>query len=189
MQLLDAIKKRRSVRRYSSKDPDWRKILKAIDAARYAPSAGNKISWKFILVSDKKKIEELAEASQQKFVGQAKYVVALVSSDEGMIRSYGEERGIRFARHQAGAAIENFLLALNGEDLVTCWIGHFAESQVKRVLGVSDSLVVEALFPIGIETKVKTPKKYKQELDSLIYFDKWGNKTMTPKSRVSQESI
>ena len=187
MQLGDVIKKRKSVRRYGVKKPDWRKIIQAIDFARYAPSAGNRISWRFILISDEGKIQELADASQQKFVSDAKYVVAVVSDDSRLTRSYGE-RGSRYASQQAGAAIQNFLLALEEKGLVTCWVGSFADEQVKRVLGVSESMIVEALFPIGFETKIKTPKKFKQELESLIYFDKWGNKKMTPQSRVSQES-
>ena len=136
---------------------------------------------------DEGKIQELADASQQKFVSDAKYVVAVVSDDSRLTRSYGE-RGSRYASQQAGAAIQNFLLALEEKGLVTCWVGSFADEQVKRVLGVSESMIVEALFPIGFETKIKTPKKFKQELESLIYFDKWGNKKMTPQSRVSQES-
>ena len=188
MQLENAIKKRKSVRRYALKKPDWRKIIQAIDFARYAPSAGNRISWRFILVSDEGKIQELADASQQKFVGDAKYVVAVVSEDSRFTRSYGE-RGSRYASQQAGAAIQNFLLALEERGLVTCWVGSFADEQVKRVLGVSDSLVVEALFPIGFETKIKTAKKFKQNLDNLIYFEKWGNKKMIPEGRVRQEGV
>jgi nitroreductase len=188
MQLIDAIKKRKSVRRYSSKKPDWRKIIRAIDAARYAPSAGNQIGWKFVLISDEKKIQELAKASQQKFVSDASYVVAVVSDDSKLVRSYGKDRGPIFSRHQAAAAIQNFLLALEEQGLVTCWIGHFSEEQVKRTIGVSGDMVVEAFFPIGIETKVKTRKKFKSELESLIYFDKWENKKMSPMTRVKHES-
>jgi len=87
MQLKDAIKKRRSVRRYLGKKPDWRRVIRAIDAARYAPSAGGQFALKFILVSDEKKIGKLAEASQQDFVGTAKYVVSMLSSLLVMILS------------------------------------------------------------------------------------------------------
>ncbi len=71
MQLKDAVENRKSVRKFHHKKPDWRKIIRAIDSARFAPSAGNNFVIRFILVSDEKKIEKLGEASQQPFVGKA----------------------------------------------------------------------------------------------------------------------
>jgi nitroreductase len=166
------------------KKPDWRKIIRAIDAARFAPSAGGQFALKFILVSDEKKITELAEAAQQKYVGTAKYVVVAVSDDSKLVRSYGD-RGVRYSSSQAGAAIQNFLLALTEMGLVTSWVGHFYEDQIKSALSIPEDLKVEAIFPIGKETKVKgNEPRAKPDLENVLYFDKWKNKTMTPKSKV-----
>ena len=184
MQLQDAIKKRKSVRRYFDKKPDWRKIIRAIDMARFAPSAGNQFVLKFILVSDEKKITKLAEATQQDFIGTAKYVVVAVSDDSKLVRSYGD-RGIRYASQQAGAAIENFLLALTEQGLVTTWVGYFYDEQVKDILGIPENLSVEGIFPIGKETKIKTSERRKVELENILYFNKWKNKKMTPQTKVS----
>ena len=53
MELNKAIKKRRSVRKFKDKKPNWRDILECIDSVRYAPMAGNNFTLKFILVDDK----------------------------------------------------------------------------------------------------------------------------------------
>ncbi|MCK5449405.1 nitroreductase family protein [Candidatus Pacearchaeota archaeon] len=188
MQLQDAIKKRKSVRRYFDKKPDWRKIIRAIDMARFAPSAGNNFVLRFILVSDEKKIAKLAEAAQQDFVGTAKYVVVAVSDDSKLVRSYGD-KGVRYAPQQAGASIQNFLLALTEQDLVTTWVGHFYDEQVKEVLDIPENLSVEGIFPIGKETKVKTSEKRKIDLENILYFDKWKNRKMTPQTIVSVEGV
>ena len=188
MQLQDAIKKRKSVRRYFDKKPDWRKIIRAIDMARFAPSAGNNFVLRFILVSDEKKIAKLAEAAQQDFVGTAKYVVVAVSDDSGLILNYGP-RGKRYCSQQVGAAIENFLLELVAQKLATTWVGHFNDNKVKRTLDIPEGFRVEALFPIGIETKTKTREKRKMKLDNIIYFDKLGNGKMTGMIKVSRDSI
>ena len=188
MKLRDAIEGRRSVKRFHHKKPDWRKIIKAIDAARFAPSAGNKFVTKFILVSDEKVISELAAAAQQEFVGTAQYVVVVISDDSSLVQSYGE-RGVRYCAQQAGAAIENFLLALTEEKLVTTWVGHFYVEQVNRCLCLPKGLQIEAIFPIGLETKVKTKPKKKKGLDCLLYFDKWGNKKMIPSVKMSRAVI
>jgi nitroreductase len=186
MDLDKVIKIRKSVRRYSDKKPDWRKIIQAIDLSRYAPSAGNFFDTKFIIVSDKDKIAKLGEASQQNFVGTAEYIVVVISETVQLKRLY-EERAEMFGRQQAGAAIENFLLKLTDLGLATCWVGYFEEREVRRVLSIPEKVFIEGMFPIGMETKIKEKQRPKKELDNLIYYDKYDNKFMTPKSRVSIE--
>ncbi len=188
MQLEDAIKERKSVRRFDLKEPDWRKIIRAIDMARFAPSAGGQFVAKFILVSDEKKIKELGAASQQEFVGTAKYIVVVVSDESALVRDYGK-RGNRFCSQQAGAAIENFLLALVGQKLVTTWVGYFYKEQVRRTLEIPEGLHIEALFPIGIETKIKSKSEKKEKLEDVLYFDKWKNNKMIPRVKMSREVV
>ena len=106
MELDKAIKGRSSVKKFNSKKPDWRDIIEAIDAARYAPMAGGNYSLKFILVSDSEKIRNIAEACQQPFVGQAHYLVVACSVPDRLTNAY-EKQGEVYARQQAGAAIEN----------------------------------------------------------------------------------
>jgi nitroreductase len=188
MKLMDAIQKRKSVKRFDKKKPDWKKIIRAIDAARFAPSAGNNFVTRFILVKDEKKIKELAAATQQSFVGSAAYVVVVVSDEADLIRDY-KEKGKRYTAQQTGAAIENFLLALTEQKLVTTWIGHLYEDQVRRVLSIPDDLVIEAMFPIGLETKVPSKAMRKMKLDDILYFDKWKNRFMEPKLKFSRDAI
>ena len=176
MQLNKAIYSRKSVRKFSKKKPDFRDIIECIDASRFAPMSGNNFSLKFILVDDEEKIQKLASAAQQLFVGNAQYVVAVCTNPKRTINAY-EERGKVYLRQQAGAAIENFLLKLNEKKLATCWVGHFVENHVKKVLGIPDNINVEALFPIGYE-EGKIPKKSKIDLDNILYFNKYKNKKM-----------
>jgi len=188
MQFDKVVKSRKSVRRYSEKKPDWRKVIRAIDSARYAPIAGNLFITKFILIQDKKIIEKLAIASQQDFVSSAHYVIAVVSEDYKLERNFGE-RGKIYSRQQAGAAIENVLLALNSLDLASCWIGAFDENNVKLLLKVPDNCTVDALITVGIATKIPTSDKHKTELENILFFDKYNNRFMEPKTRVSFNTV
>jgi len=178
MDLDKAIKERHSARRFRIKKPDWRVIIEAVEAGTKAPLAGNIPTVKFILVSDKEKIAELAEAATQDFVATAHHVVVVCSDKTQCVRSYDERGGI-YSRQQAGAAIENFLLKLTDLGLATCWIGAFSEETVKRALQIPDDIDVEALFPIGYEME-KTKQKTKPNLDSVLFFDVWKNKYMRP---------
>ncbi len=183
MDIDKAIKERHSVRSYKSKAPDWRDIIKAIDSARLAPLAGNIPTLKFILVAEKDKIQQIADACQQDFVGTAKYLVVVCTDANQTARSY-DNRGNRYCSQQAGAAIENFLLKLTDLGLAACWVGAFLEQQVKRILQIPEDIIVEGLFPIGYEMPPKAKQKPKPRLDEILYFDKWKNKYMKPIKKV-----
>ncbi len=185
MQLQDAIKKRKSVRRFGSKKPDWRKIIQAIDSGRFAPMAGGQYTIRFILVDDEEKIEAIKNACQQDFV-KAPYVLVVVSNRK-LVKKMYDNQNKEFGAQQAGAAIENVLLSLTEKKLATCWVGYFAEGQIKKTLDIPEDYEVEAVLPIGFETAVKKKQKQKPDLEKVLFFDKFGNKEMRPQTRVRHE--
>ena len=179
MDLDKAIKERHSVRSFkTTKHADWRDIIKAIDAARLAPLAGNISTTRFILVTEEDLIEKIADACTQDFVKDVKFIVVVCSDDSQAGRSY-DERSEKYCRQQAGAAIENFLLKIADLGLASCWIGAFADDMVKTALKIPDNIKVEAIFPIGYEFK-KTKQKPKLELEHVLFFNQWKNKYMKP---------
>jgi len=180
MQLDEAIQSRKSVKSFSDKKPDWRDIIEAIDSARFAPMAGNIYSLRFIIVDNKEKIQKLSESCQQDFVGKVHYIVVACTDGEKTQNSFGK-RAEKYLRQQAGAAIQNFLLKIEESGLKICWVGHFVDNQIKHELSIPDNIEVEALFPIGYETKEKGAKRLprkKASLDSILYFNKWGKRKM-----------
>jgi nitroreductase len=173
---------RRSTRKFNSKKPNWRTIIECIDSMRYAPMAGNNFSLKFILVDDPAKIDRISKASQQDFVGEAKYVVVVCTTPIRTEISY-EERGKNYLKQQAGAAIENFLLKITEEKLAACWVGHFIDEDIKSILGIPKDIQVEALIPVGYPFK-KPEQKRIIELDNVLYFNKYGNKKMNEVAKI-----
>ena len=188
MKLRDAVEGRSDEKSYDLKVPGWRKIVRAVDAARFAPAAGNYYSARFILVTDESVIERLAEASQQDFIRKAKVCVVVASDNKGLVRAYGD-RGEMYSRQHVGAAIENFLLALEAEKLVTSWVWYFVDEQVKDILGIPEGKSVEGIFPIGVRRKGSVKVKRNAKLDNILFFGKWGNKKMVAPTVVGREAI
>ena len=183
MNLKEAIVSRKSVRDFMpNKVPDWRKIMRAIDYARFAPSAGNNFVTKFLIITNEKKIAMLAKASQQDFVGDVKAVVLVASDIEKLVDNF-DDRGKKYTLLQAGAAIQNFWLGLVEQKLDSVWVGHFYEEQIKRELKIPDNFEVNALFPIGKMKKITVKRHLKMDLDQIVYFEKWGSKKMNPPAR------
>ncbi len=177
MEVLDAIEERASVRRFSKKKPDWRQIMEAIHSAQYAPMAGGIFSLYTMLIDDPKLIEQIAKWSEQEFINQAKYVVVFIS-DETLVTTPFPDYGEIFSHQQAGAAIQNFLLHLEEVGLSTCWIGHFNEEKVRKVLKIDEDYTLEALFPIGYSDEKPKKRKAKSDLYHRIYFNQWENYRM-----------
>ncbi len=173
---------RRSIRKFKSTKPDWRTIIECIDSMRYSPMAGNNYSLKFILVDDKDKINQLAEAAQQDFISEVHYVVVVYTTPGRTETAYGE-RGKTYLRQQAGAAIQNFLLRITEEKLATCWVGHFVDEQVKDILDIPKDMQVEAILPIGYPVRKPEPKRM-IDLDGVLYFNKHNNKKMNSPSKL-----
>ncbi|MEK6848931.1 MAG: nitroreductase family protein [Nanoarchaeota archaeon] len=183
MEFDKVVSERHSVRRFSTKKVDWKDVVEAVDAARLTPLAGNIPTLRFVIVSDRAKIKEISEACQESFVSQAQYIVVVCSVLTQVVRNYDED-GEVYARQQAGAGIQNFLLKLTELGLGSCWIGDFAEEQVKRISHIPEDVNVEAVIPIGYEMPPKAKPRKKFDLDRVMFFDMWGERYMKPLKRV-----
>ncbi len=76
LRVLEAIRKRRSIRRFKTTPLSEQQIERLIEAARLAPSGCNVQPWRFIIVKDKELKHGLHEASfNQKFIEDAPIVI------------------------------------------------------------------------------------------------------------------
>ncbi|HRZ85214.1 MAG TPA: nitroreductase family protein [Candidatus Paceibacterota bacterium] len=182
MKLDDAIEERRSIRKFHTKRPNWKDIIEAVNAGIKGPLAGNIGSVKFVMVDNEEIINEISNACQQSFVGQAQYLLVVCSDTTNVIKSY-DERGKIYCHQQAGAAIENVLLKLVDLGLGTCWVGLFDERLVKRAIKATETIIIEAILPIGYPND-NSPKRRKPLLDNSLFFNNYGNKQMKPRKRI-----
>lgn len=60
---LNFLRMRRSVRAFKPQPPTPEDVTKLLDAARYAPTAGNSQGLSYIVVTDKEKIKQIADAT------------------------------------------------------------------------------------------------------------------------------
>lgn len=146
--VLEAIARRRSVRRFEDRDVDDSLIRRLLEAANSAPSAHNQQSWRFIVVRGEKKasLAELVAARSADFprpasvllrmasrtIAAAPVVVAVANSGE-LIRHGEELFNLRTGRvrdffrtmeiQSSAAAVENLLVAATALGLGAVWLG------------------------------------------------------------------
>lgn len=181
MKVSEGIEKRRSIRKFKKKEVKWGLVLEAIDAALQAPLAGNINALKFIIITDPEMKYKLAKHADQDWIMDADTIVVVCSEDIQLERMYAD-RANTYARQQAGAAIENFLLRITELGLGACWIGAYLDSAVKRDLKIPAEATVEAIIPIG--HPAEKPKSHKKTaLENVIMWEHWGQRKRPVQTR------
>lgn len=173
MKVSDAIRKRRSVRHYSTKAVKWGDIVEVLDAAKYTPMAGNVFSLRFVVVADKKKKADISTyCLDQYFMQDAPYLIVVCSDLEQVKTLYGE-LAEEYGTRQAAAAVQNMLLQATELGLASCWIGSFDGNAVRSVLKIPDRIKVETIITLGY-SKGKQEMPIKQNLNKFTFFEEYG---------------
>lgn len=148
MDIMEAIKNRRSIRAYSDKPIPAEVMQRMRQALRYAPSACNIQPWHFIIVQDAKLRQDVASAAKgQHWMAQAPVIVIACGFPE---RAYKHMGGCGNSGDiDLAIAIDHLTLAAVAEGLGTCWIGAFSEEKVKQILSVPANVKIVAMTPLG----------------------------------------
>ena len=161
MDALEAIRKRRSIRKYTG-DPVPREDLeKIVDAGRLAASGHNKQPWDFIVVTEREMIEKLKVAAR--WMEKAGAIIAVVLDPSS-----------RWWLEDGSAAVENMLIASTALGYGSCWVeGNTMphEEEFKALLGVPEEKRLLILVPIGVPEKWPTPKK--KPLEQVLHWEKY----------------
>lgn len=150
MDVLEAIRNRRSVRAYTEKDVSEATVERLIDAARHAPSAGNIQPWEFVVVR-KPEVKRLlsAAAMDEPMIEEAPVVVVVCADEERSGQGYGSRGRTLYCLQDTAAATQNMLLATHALGLGACWIGAFSEEGVREALRVPGGVRPVAIVPVG----------------------------------------
>jgi nitroreductase len=150
MDVFDAIKGRRSVRAFKRdaiEDDDLKKIL---EAARWAPSAGNRQPLEIVLVRDEATKQRLAQAARgQNFIIDAPVVLVICANMTRTSSRYSERGATLYCIQDTAAAAQNIHLAAYALGYATCWIGAFDEREAAEVVDAPSGVRPVAIIPIG----------------------------------------
>jgi nitroreductase len=170
MNVMEAIRTRKSVRAYEDRPVEDEKLQTVLEAARLAPSASNSQEWRFVVVRDADMRRKLAEAAHnQAFVGEAPVVIAACAESVDRVMACGQPS----YPIDVAIAIDHMTLAAVEQGLGTCWIGAFDEAGVKSLLGVPESARVVELLPLGYPADPSVASKKRMDTDEIVRYEKW----------------
>jgi len=187
MDVFQAIKERRSVRKYKPDAVSDEAVTAVLEAARWAPSWSNTQCWRFIVVRDpetKKKLADaltdLADGVENPSAGAIRnapvvIVACAVLGKSGYYKNEASTDKGDWFMFDVALAMQNLTLAAHAAGLGTVHIGLFDAREMAGILGVPEGVVVVELTPLGYPDEVPgtIPRK---ELADIVSRDSFGKK-------------
>lgn len=161
MNALEAIGKRRSVRKYTGEPIPGKDLEKIVDAGRLAATGSNRQPWDFVVVTDRAMVARLKVAAE--WMEKAAAIIAVVM-----------DPSTQWWLEDGAAAVENMLIASTALGYGSCWLeGNTLphEEEFKKLLGVPKEKRLFTLVPIGVPAE--EPTREKKSLQEVLHWERY----------------
>ena len=189
MDVIEAIKNRRSIRKYKADPVDEKTLNLVLDAARLAPSWANTQCWRFVVVRDPAIRAQIADTtvgigggggSNPAAAGIRIAPVTIVACAEKRTAGYYDgkastDKGDGWLLFDIALAMEHIALTAFSLGLGTVHVGLFDAQKVAEILGVPENFMVVELMPLGYPEFQPNPRPRK-EMSEIVYHDKFARK-------------
>jgi nitroreductase len=176
MDFYKVISTRRSIRKYKPIPVEEEKLNRILEAARIAPSAGNRQPWHFIVIKDEEIKNRLKEAKvyyhenrNWEWFYSAPVIICVCGEPS---KSWVRKDGRDYRDVDVAITFDHLILAATVEGLGTCWIGAFDPIAAKKVLGIPEGIEPIAFTPLGYPDEAPPPKERKS-INEIIRWNKW----------------
>lgn len=177
MEVMEAIKSRRSVRKYQDKKVEDDKIGLLLEACKWTPSANNKQPWDVIVVDDRQKIGKLSEfCLNQLWIKGAPLAFVICVNKTSTGSSLGERGQTVMSLQATAAAAQNIMLEAQSIGLGTCWVDPENDKEIQKLLECPSHIYPSVILTIGYPDPyelAKTPLRH--EINRFSYYNKFGN--------------
>jgi nitroreductase len=184
MEVMEAVRKRRSIRAYQPTPVEQDSLDKILEAGCLAPSWANTQTWRFIVVRNVKAKTDLADAANPPgsrnnvVMKQAPVVIAACAElnragfREG--KAVTDKEGYWFM-FDVALALENMVLEAEELGVGTLYIGAFDAKKAGNVLSIPEGYVCVALLPLGYAAE-QPEARLRKQLSEIVFYDKFGQR-------------
>jgi nitroreductase len=159
MAFSELIQKRYSVRGYKPDPVEEYKLQQVLEAARMAPTGGNRQQFQLVVIHTKGREEEVSRIYGREWFVQAPIVICACRTSAGS--------GVNI-----GIVMDHLILAATELGLGTCWIGAFDRAATREVLGLPDDVDPVVFTTLGYPADPPRPKARKP-LSELVRYERW----------------
>ena len=165
---LNLLLTRRSVRKFEDREVGDEVIERVLDVARYAPSARNSQPWEFIIVRDKRVIEELGKIHRYAYpLRKAPLALVILCDPRESPTSYIAD---------CANVTTYIMLAAHALGLGTVWIQSLRDvERVNEIVGAPKGKVPVAVLAVGWPAEAPSPPRRKG-LSEITHLNKYGDR-------------
>jgi len=187
MEVFEAIRTRRSVRRYSDRPVEEERLRTVLDAVRLAPSWANYQCWRMIVVREKTMKQKISDLSyvesffatkgyktnpSMKALAEAPVVIVLCADPAQSGVLWGQS----YYLVDSGLAAQNLMLAAREQGLGTVFVGVYDEEKLKQLLNIPTEIRIVGLFPLGYPAGEPKEGPARKPLQDICFHEHWGMK-------------
>jgi nitroreductase len=166
MEFQELIERRYSVRAYKQDDVPSHIIDKVLEAARLAPTAANRQSFRLFVIKTAGFKEVLKMIYHQGWFIQAPYVIGICGIPQG---NWIRRDGKNYVDVDSAIVMDHIILSATDLGLGTCWIGAFDPDAARKFLDLPQGMEPIAFTPIGYPADNQGIKKRKS-IDELVRY-------------------
>lgn len=167
---MDAILKRRSIRKYTNQPVPEEVVIQLLEAAMAAPSAGNEQPWQFIVITEREILDKIPSIHPYSHMIKEAPLAILVCADM-TLNKYDVDYWIQ----DCSAATQNILLAAAANGLGTVWLGVYPRKErvegLSKLFSLPEHIIPFSLIPVGYPGEEKPAiSRYKED---RVHYNKW----------------
>lgn len=171
MELSRAIMERRSIRQFEDRPVEKELLSQVLEAAIWAPTAGNIQPWIFVCVTETSRIRTVQTVSPG-MLGNPQALICVCSDRKNAVEKAGEGGKI-LALFDCAMASQNIMLRAHDLGVGTCAIRSFNQAAVAEILDMPVHIQPELLIMAGYPAhQPQSPKRNK----NVIYWEKYGRR-------------
>ncbi|HIH96231.1 MAG TPA: nitroreductase family protein [Thermoplasmata archaeon] len=170
MEVFEAIKKRRSIRKYKKEEVPKEALLKLVEAGIWAPTSGNIQAWEFIITKKKESIGKIKIFSPG-LIGEPAALIILCTNRREAYEKGGELGRDILCLMDISMAAQNILLEATEIGLGSCPVRSFNQAAIKKLLDLPNEVIPELIISIGYQAE--SPKPPAREMDKVIHLERW----------------
>ncbi|MBW2305070.1 MAG: nitroreductase family protein [Deltaproteobacteria bacterium] len=171
MDVMTAIKRRRSIRSFTDEPVDKETLIKLLEAAVWAPSGGNGQTWRFVVVTEKSMMKKIKMVSPG-LLGDPPALIVIAQDMEAARHKGGKMGPESITKMDSAMAAQNILLAAYEMGLGTCVIASFHPGAVAKLLGMPEHILPHLLVSIGHPAKIPPPPE--RRFNGIYWFEAYN---------------
>lgn len=169
MDAIEAIRTRRSVRKYIKKPIADKIVIELIELGMNAPSAGNERPWHFVVIKDTKILKKIPNFHCHSNMLKEALLAILVCFDINLEKHKG------MAVQDCSASTENILIAANSKELGSVWLGIYPREErmkgMRELLNIPEKIIPFSLISLGYpKEKITKDRNIDQK---RIHYNHW----------------